>query len=44
MYDYGKITKKCRNRNIEQQIEKAQTKVIRSKSAYEAAVDALQKP
>ncbi len=29
--------------NIDQQIEKAQEKVIRTKSAYEAAVDALQK-
>lgn len=29
--------------NIEQQIEKAKEKVIRTKSAYESAVDALQK-
>lgn len=29
--------------NMEQQIEKAQAKVIRTKSAYEAAVDDLQK-
>lgn len=29
--------------NLGQQIEKAQEKVIRTKSAYEAAVDALQK-
>ena len=35
--------KKPVGENIDQQIEKAQEKVIRTKSAYEAAVDALQK-
>ena len=29
--------------NIEEQIEKAQAKVIKTKAAYEAAVDGLQK-
>lgn len=40
------MARPCKNiisENIEQQIEKEQERVIRSKSDYEAAVDALQK-
>lgn len=40
----ARLRKNTVTKNMEQQIEKAQAKVIRTKSAYEAAVDALQKP
>ncbi len=39
----ARLRKNTASENIEQQIEKAQAKVIRTKSAYETAVDALQK-
>ncbi len=39
----ARLRKNTASENIGQQIEKAQAKVIRTRSAYEAAVDALQK-
>lgn len=39
----GRPRKNSVAENIEQQIEKAQAKVIRTKAAYDAAVDSLQK-
>lgn len=39
----GRPRKNTIAENIEEQIEKAQAKVIKAKAAYEAAVDGLQK-
>lgn len=39
----GRPRKNTITENIEEQIEKAQAKVIKTKGAYEAAVDGLQK-